>query len=208
MYAFGGFLDINFRHYDFFLGRDNAKNFFRNYFSFEYKKDKDDPSANIIHPIHESWTDEMIETFKQTGDDGKIYLPIIPDMNLLKERKTGNEKNKWDYSVKTKPVYDPTVLFEQRAAIEDRFEKILDIIKGTLVHKNAATKNTETGKWMDKYYHSTWFDKAKGFLFNKILTGGFNASKPGLARNVAEMAVKYVLTDLDRKGFLKKVGDK
>lgn len=208
VYAFGGFLDINFRHYDFFLGRDNAKNFFRYYFSFEYKKDSDDPSANIVHPIHQSWTDEMIETFKQTGSDGKIYLPIIPDMNLLKERKAGTEKNKWNYSVKTKPVYDPTALFDQRAAMEDRFEKILDIIKATLVHKNAATKNTETGKWMDKYYHSTWFDKAKGFLFNKVLTGGFNASKPGLARNVAEMAVKYVLTDLDRKGFLKKVGDK
>lgn len=27
--AFGGFLDISFRHYDFFLGRDNAKNYVR-----------------------------------------------------------------------------------------------------------------------------------------------------------------------------------
>jgi len=207
VYAFGGFLDINFRHYDFFLGRDNAKNFYRYYFSFEYTKDVNNPSASIIHPIHESWTDEMIDMFKQTGPDGKTYLPVIPDMNLLKERKTGSEKNKWDYSVKTKPIYDPTPLFDQRGAIEDRFEKILDIVKAALVHKNASTKNTETGKWMDKYYHSTWFDKVKGYLFNRVLTGGFNTAKPGLARNAAEMAVKYVLTDLDEKGFLKRVED-
>jgi hypothetical protein len=206
--AFGGFLDINFRHHDFFLGRNNAENFFRYYFSFEYKKDNANPSASVIHPIHQSWTDEMIAAFKQTGPDGKTYLPVIPDMNLLKERKTGNEKNKWDYAVKTRPMYDPTALFDQRGAIEDRFEKILDIIKAALVKKNASTKNTETGKWMDKYYHSTWFDRAKGFLFNRILTGGFKASKPGLARNVAELAVKWVLTDLDEKGFLKKVDDK
>jgi hypothetical protein len=205
--AFGGFLDIEFRHHDFFLGRDNSRNFFRYYFAFEYKKDSANPSANIIHPIHQSWTDEMVEAFKQTGPDGKTYLPIIPDMNLLKERKTGTEKNRWDYSVKTRPMYDPTALFDQRKAMEDRFEKILDIIKATLVSKNASTKNTETGKWMDKYYHSTWFDKVKGYLFNRALTGGFNASKPGLARNVAEMAVKYVLTDLDKKGFLKRVED-
>ncbi len=104
-------------------------------------------------------------------------------------------------------MYDPTALFDQRGAMEDRFEKILDIIKAALVSKNASTKNTETGKWMDKYYHSTWFDKVKGFLFNRVLTGGFNASKPGLARNVAELAVKWVLTDLDEKGFLKRVED-
>jgi hypothetical protein len=149
----------------------------------------------------------MIDMFKQTGPDGKTYLPVIPDMNLLKERKTGSEKNKWDYSVKTKPIYDPTPLFDQRGAIEDRFEKVLDIVKAALVHKNASTKNTETGKWMDKYYHSTWFDKVKGYLFNRVLTGGFNTAKPGLARNAAEMAVKYVLTDLDEKGFLKRVED-
>ena len=205
--AFGGFLDIEFRHHDFFLGRDNAENFFRYYFAFEYKKDIANPSASIIHPIHQSWTEEMVEVFKQAGPDGKTYLPIIPDMNLLKERKTGTEKNKWDYSVKTRPMYDPTALFDQRKAMEDRFEKILDIIKATLVSKNESTKNTETGKWMDKYYHSTWFDKVKGYLFNRVLTGGFNTAKPGLARNVAEMAVKYVLTDLDKKGFLKRVED-
>jgi hypothetical protein len=92
--------------------------------------------------------------------------------------------------------------------MEDRFEKILGIAKATLVHKSGETKNTEVGKWMDKYYHSTWLDRVKGFFINKALNGGFSLTKPGLARNVTEMAVKWVLTDLDKKGFLKKVNEK
>ena len=205
--AFGGFLDIEFRHHDFFLGRDNSRNFFRYYFAFEYKKDIANPSASIIHPIHQSWTEEMVEAFKQAGPDGKTYLPIIPDMNLLKERKTGTEKNKWDYSVKTRPMYDPTALFDQRQAMEDRFEKILGIAKETVGKKSDETKNTEVGKWMDKYYHSSLWDKIKGFVINKGFNIIFSGTKPGLARNVTEMAVKWVLTDLDKKGFLKRVED-
>ena len=202
-YAFGGFLDISFRHYDFFLGRDNARNFFKFYFAFEYA-----PEKEIIHPIHRSWTPAMVGIFIQEGPEGKNYLPIIPDLNLLKDKMTGTVRKKWDYAIKDRPVFDPTSLFDQRKQMEDRFEKILDIIKLNLVRKSKETEDTETGKWMDKYYHVTWFDKAKGFLFNKLLNGGFSSMKGGLARNITEMAVKWVLTDLDKKNFLKKVDDK
>jgi hypothetical protein len=92
--------------------------------------------------------------------------------------------------------------------MEDRFEKILGIAKATLGKKSDETKNTEVGKWMDKYYHSNWWDKLKGFVINKGFNAIFSSTKSGLARNVTEMAVKWVLTDLDKKGFLKKVKDK
>src|SRR6185436_18633893 len=80
--AFGGFLDIDFRHHDFFLGRDNARNFFRTYFTLEYNEAK-----GIIHPIHKDWSKEMRELFKMPGKDGSIYLPIIPDLYFLKQKK-------------------------------------------------------------------------------------------------------------------------
>ncbi len=47
--AFGGFLDVNFRHYDFFLGRDNARNYFRYYFSFEFPEKKTLFILFIVH---------------------------------------------------------------------------------------------------------------------------------------------------------------
>ena len=150
--AFGGFLDMGFRHYDFFLGRDNARSYIRSYFSFEYFTDAEHPENNIIHPIHRSWTPAMIETFKMTGkEDGKTYLPIIPDLHILGEIKaTGARRDPFAYSIQQKPKYNPVPLFQMRQAMEDRFEKILNISKQRLQQKDADTKDTLLGKWMDK----------------------------------------------------------
>lgn len=204
-YAFSGFLDINFRHYDFFLGRDNAKNFFRYYFSFEYKKDESNPAANIIHPIHRNWTEEMIEMFKQTNIDGKTYLPIIPDMNLLRDKMSGINRPKWDYAVKQRPVFDPESLFALRIPMEDRFERILDIVKKHMVTKSKANENSETARWLDKYYHKSWRSKLVGIFWRDILYLGYSIAKSGLARKATEMVFKWIFTDLEKKGFLKKM---
>src|SRR5690606_33184633 len=75
--AFAGLMDIGFRQHDYFLGRNNARNFLRFYFSLPY-----DPKANIVHPIHQNWTKEMVNAFLITKE-GQTYLPIIPDLNLL-----------------------------------------------------------------------------------------------------------------------------
>jgi len=205
--AFGGFLDINFRHYDFFLGRDNARNYFRYYFSFEYFKDANDPAKDIIHPIHRNWTAEMREAFKVTGKDGKTYLPIIPDMNILLEKKAGGIRSPFEYTIPVKPKYDPTQLFEMRQQMEDRFEKILDLCKSKLQGRGSETQIGETEKWMDKYYHKNRWDRIKGWFINKGFNAIFSMTKGGLARNITEMAVKWILTDLDKKDLLKKTGD-
>lgn len=204
--SFGGFLDVAFRHYDFFLGRDNARNYFRYYFSFEYFKDDKNPGNNIIHPIHKSWTPEMIEIFKVTGkDDKKTYLPIIPDLNILKEIKINKQKkDPFDYSITDKPKYNPVALFSTRQLMENRFEKILDISKIRLQKQNKETKNALLTKWMDKYYHKTWWDNLKGWVINKSFNGIFSATKGGVARNLCEMAVKWVLADLEEKDLLQK----
>jgi hypothetical protein len=202
--AFGGFLDINFRHYDFFLGRDNARNYFRYYFSFEYSP-HEDPEKHVVHPIHAAWTDKMIETFKVTGKDGKTYLPIIPDLNILNETKSGQKRSPFEYSISSRPQFEPTSLFELRAHMEQRFEKILDVCKARLVTKEKETQNEKTADWMDKYYHVTWWDVFKGWMIKKSFNIIFFLTKAGLARNLTEMAVRWVLTDLEKRGFLKDV---
>lgn len=202
--AFGGFLDIKFRHYDFFLGRDNARNYFRYFFSFEYTIDENDSQKSVIHPIHSSWTPEMVEIFKVTGKDGKTYLPIIPDLNILEEKKAGNLRNPFEYSIPNRPQYDPLELFNLRQQMENRFEKILDISKLKLTQKSNAAKNIETEKWMNKYYHKSWFDNVKGWIINKSFNLIFSVTKGGLARNITQMALKWVLSDLEKKKFLKK----
>lgn len=203
--AFGGFLDVQFRHYDFFLGRDNSRNYFRYYFSFEYTVDTANPEKSIIHPIHRSWTAEMVETFKVTSKDGKTYLPIIPDLNILQEKKlTGEKIDPFKYSVEEKPKYDPMQFFLIREQMKNRFEKILDIAKLKIDEKNNEIKNTETGKWMDKFYRKTWWGSVKGWAINKAINIIFSMTKKGVASSITEMATKWVLTDLEKKQLLKK----
>jgi hypothetical protein len=203
--AFGGFLDVQFRHYDFFLGRDNARNYFRYYFSFEYTVDTANPEKSIIHPIHRPWTAEMVEMFKVTSKDGKTYLPIIPDLNILQEKKlTGDKRDPFKYSIEEKPKYDPMQFFLIREQMKNRFEKILDIAKLKIDQKNNEIKNTETGKWMDKFYRKTWWGSVKGWAINKAINIIFSMTKKGVASGITEMATKWVLTDLEKKQLLKK----
>ena len=203
--AFGGFLDIQFRHYDFFLGRDNARNYFRYYFSFEYFRDDEHPEKNIIHPIHRSWDQDMIDVFKVTGKDGKTYLPIVPDLNILQETKlTGGKRDPYKYSIDEKPKYDPKQFFLIRQQMKNRFTKILEIAKRKAREKNNQTKNIETDKWMDKFYHKSWWDKMIGHIINGAINAIFYVTKRGLARNITEVAAKWVLADLEKKQMLEK----
>ena len=202
--AFGGFLSLDFRHYDFFLGRDNARNYYRYYFSFEYRPHPD-PAKNIVHPIHKVWTNEMIALFTITGKDGKTYLPIIPDLNILRERKLfGEQRSPFEYSVTVKPKYNPVSLFNLREQMEDRFERIIEIAKSKAMKKSAAVEGTETDSWMDKYYHKSLWDRFKGWIISTGFRIIFRATKSGIARMITEIAVKWVLTDLDKKGMLEK----
>ncbi len=208
--AFGGFLDINFRHYDFFLGRDNARNYYRYFFSFEYHKDDMDPSKNIIHPIHQSWTPEMVEIFSVPGPakDGKIYLPIIPDLNILLEIKAGGKRGKLDYSVKERPAYDPTILFGMKEAMEDRFVRILEISKQRLETKKRKARKSETAKWMNKYFHSSLWGKIAAIFISMGIDLMFRLTKRTLAKKITSFTIQLILADLEEKQFLKKFSDR
>ncbi|MEP6673940.1 MAG: hypothetical protein ABJA78_02250 [Ferruginibacter sp.] len=203
--AFGGFLNKEFRHYDFFLGRDNAKNYLRYFFSFEYTVDETQPEKSIIHPIHNCWTPAMVELFKITGKDGKTYLPIIPDMNILKEINHAQEKaDPFEYSVKDKPLYDPVALFEMREQMNERFARILDIVKKKKKEKDAQGKYKETGRWMEVYYHKNLAKRIAGWFTDKLLNLGFILFKQGIARNISELTVRWILSDLEKRNLLKK----
>lgn len=88
-----------------------------------------------------------------------------------------------------------------------RFKKILTIVRARVGSKKKESQNTEASKWLNKYYHTSWMDKAINFIKDKLLDVGFYLAKPRLARNMAEMAIKWVLMDLDKKNFLKKVDE-
>ncbi len=198
--AFGGFLDKSFRHHDFFLGRDNARNFFRNYFVFEYRKDTDPAKCNI-HPIHEHWTPEMVEMFK-VERKGVTFLPIIPDINMVIEKQTKGMISPFVYSVKHKPKFDPRELFEHRARIERRFERILTLVKEKNDRVTKANLAPVTDRWLEKYYHESGWDKYKGELIGKLFNRIFDAVKGGLSRKITRAIMRSILTDLEKMDLL------
>lgn len=197
--AFGGFLDIKFRVHDFFLGRNNARNFVQYFGSFPYE-----PEHDNVHPIHENWTEEMIERFKikrKIKGEIRIFLPIIPDLNLLIENKKSGE-DRYVYTYKDKPKYNPKKLFALKDAMYKRFRKILD--KGVESFggskKDSNTPISDT--WIKLEFKRNWVQR-RGDAFKSTVVGWFEAPvKKAIAKILSKFIIKMVLEDLEEMDIL------
>lgn len=114
--GFGGFLDIEFRKHDFFLGRNNAKNFLRAFFMLELDKQN-------RHPLFEDLNDESINMFKRETNN-KMYFPIIPDLNYIKDNERGHT-NPYYYTVDDFPKLKPDYFRKIQPGLKNRVKKIL-----------------------------------------------------------------------------------
>jgi hypothetical protein len=92
--GFGGFLDVEFRKHDFFLGRDNARNFLRAFLMLEY-------DTRDTHPLFEHLSSDSLNTFKRKIGE-RIYFPIIPDINYVWDKEAG-DTNPFKYTVEEFP---------------------------------------------------------------------------------------------------------
>jgi hypothetical protein len=227
--GFGGFLDIKFRQHDFFLGRNNARTFFRYYFSFPYYRDESDPSKNDIHPIHRNWTNEMVEAFK-IEKDGAVYLPIIPDMNILIEQATNIRKGPYDYDIADLPMYDPQKLFGIQDQMKKRFSRILKVVQSRdfsaqiqerkeyemsqlpeRQQKMLKEKEQEmnermavANEWIEREYSPSLLSRIGSFFSKPFIALGISIGRGIAAKAMTRKAVKAVLNDLAEKGLLKK----
>lgn len=132
--AFAGLLDIKFREHDFFLGRNNARNFIRFFFSFSFEQE---PAKR--HPIHRDWTPAMISKFMirkkvyKIIDGKKVetienFLPIIPDINFLLEKTNDIGDRRFEFDIPEIPAYDPRRLFKMQPLIKKRILKIMSAL--------------------------------------------------------------------------------
>ncbi len=117
--GFGGFFDIEFRMHDYFLGRDNAKNIIRSFFSLEYNPEN-------LHPLFENLPQEAIDTFRlqPKNKGGKRYFPLIPDLKLLEK---DVEKNPFNYYYKNFPLVNVNSIENLRAPMKNRLKAILKV---------------------------------------------------------------------------------
>lgn len=206
--AFAGLLDIGFRQHDFFLGRNNARNFFRYFFSFPYNEEK-----NVMHPIHRTWTKEMREAFAFTkSKSSQQYLPIIPDIQIMLEPKPRDAKQRYEYSIPNIPPYDADRLFGLRAVMTKRFLKILELVKDRKAGKKSPVPLTEA--WVEQHTKKGWWQDLKSWVMRGLLNFAYKKAKEPVAEKITNAAIKMILTDLEKANTLappapeKKIPDK
>ncbi|MFK7833759.1 MAG: patatin-like phospholipase family protein [Winogradskyella sp.] len=115
--GFGGFLDIEFRKHDFFLGRDNARNFLRGFLFLEC--DREDPN-NLFYGVSDSAIEDFQRKIEQADGSEKIYMPIIPDVSKL----TG-DTNPSKYEVEEFPKFKVEAFRALKKPIKKRIKAIL-----------------------------------------------------------------------------------
>jgi hypothetical protein len=186
MGGFSGFIDIKFRHHDFYLGRDNARNFIRAFLSLPYN-DGTNGSKIDIHPIHQSWTEEQRKKFKITlkiNGEEKDYLPIIPDMNmLLKDIDSKSERLK--YTIPNPPQITKDELNKLKGPLKKRTKKIVDL----LLFKKKGSKS-----WWKKFLLAV-----PKLLFRFILKILRNIG----VKFVTNTAIEYLYHELGKAYFIK-----
>ncbi|MBL7763897.1 MAG: patatin-like phospholipase family protein [Chitinophagaceae bacterium] len=217
--AFGGLLDISFRQHDFFLGRLNARNFYRTFFSFPCEvaitqdsngEDVYTINTSTCHPIHKDWTSDMIKMFKRPGKEkGTVLLPIVPDLYMLKEKFNGGEEPSPFEKAVPWPQYDAGKLFALKGKLQQRAKKMLELTyeKMTAEEKEKG-KNPVSKAWMNKYYRTNLWTKFTGWIGNGILGLLFKWKKNSIAGRMAKAAIEWILKDLEQKGLLKNKGMK
>ncbi len=141
--GFGGFIDIEFRKHDFFLGRDNARNFLRGIMFMEY--DETNPN-NLFHGVSDEAVEKFGRKIKQEDGTKKTFMPIIPDVSKLDPNDDSNPSR---YTVQDFPKFNKQAFRKLERPIRSRTKAIL----------KAELKGKMSG-WLWRL--------GKGFVINKL----------------------------------------
>lgn len=206
--AFGGFLSKEFRHHDYFLGRNNARNFFQYFFSLEY-----DPDNGRVHPIHANWSQDMIHILKveSPAGSGRFFLPIVPDMNLvlMSQQPGGVPKDHFRfYDFPKMPRYKAERLMKLKPEITERINELLILANKRLkeekekkIDLNQAEKK-KLENLLKQLLGKNWIQRrvadVGGWFTNRIIDIGIASKK----KDLADATIEYILTDLAEKGLL------
>ncbi|MFT5891201.1 MAG: hypothetical protein ACI9Y7_001302 [Dokdonia sp.] len=184
--GFGGFLDIEFRKHDFFLGRDNARNFLRAFFSLEYNE------ANP-HPLFKDLTEEAKEIFmKESKDDQGVehsYFPIIPDILFIQAKKD-KKTNPFEYEIEDFPQIREGYFESIEASLKNRIRIILDYeVKGYLEQES-------------KKEYTSFFKKIKGKLISKTKRIFIKRFKKFLIKFLTQKTISVMKKDFVKRKMM------
>ncbi len=126
--GFGGFFSKKFREHDFLLGRRNCQKFLRDHYSIPVEVVKDGTEIkkiNIDHPIlkfgYSEISNKDIYDKYICKENGKHYLPLIPDVRVAEENGKTVIKYKGSFE-EGKPEY-PSIKLSYLLSLESLAKK-------------------------------------------------------------------------------------
>jgi predicted acylesterase/phospholipase RssA len=204
--AFGGLFSEAFREHDYQLGRANMRNFIGHWFRLPYE-------ASERHPMHQEWSQEALECFGFTdAQDGKRYVPIIPDFSVLTAR--GSKDYRFnDYGSPPAHQLPVAVLKDLRKPM---YARVKALIKDELQERSRpASKRvrSDTDRGSQKrdtvraFYDSVYanrgaVDAMLGSLGAWVGRQAFRLAPRVLSNNLSSALMKRIIKDLAERELL------
>jgi hypothetical protein len=190
--GFGGFFSKKFREHDFYLGRRNCQRFLQHYFSVPI-------SANnpIINFGYNGIADQFIYT-----DNEIQFLPVIPDIRVIKNVETG------EYSI-VKPSEEeespyPQISLRYLMSLEEKVQKRVKCLMDNITNVQEVEKNKEEGiPVLKKIRKKSGLRKLSGIIVTPLTNAYINIGKRFAKGPLAQNFIDTVITDMYKRGLLK-----
>lgn len=205
--AFGGLFSNSFREHDFYLGRHNARNFFRYYFSLPYENEDN------CYPIHKGWDKEIVKQFlfqeKETEDGSpcRSFLPIIPDLSLLGLSEEEAKAERFDYFIKDMPKISPEKIWEMKPLLQKRVKAIVSHYSKAFSKQKPSVDLKKSSMPKDQQLVQQWLAKKQNKkkmsrLGKLVLYLIWLCKRKAIMSSISSYLLSQVIIDLASKGFL------
>jgi hypothetical protein len=198
--GFSGFFSREFRKHDYFLGRDNCRNFLRYIFSYGYPMTKENVAWDLLKPIHRKWSQEMINSFG-VESNGKLFLPLIPDFSKLEE---GDNWKFWYHTERNFPSIPLSSVMGLKSPVERRVREMVDCLTTEPATKPKLPNDDlkhKVGNVVANAYKQGFFARTTANLGKYLFAGKIINL---VVDQATQFVLKTIITEFVKKELIKK----
>jgi hypothetical protein len=192
--GFGGFFSRSFRVHDFMLGRRNCQRFIQRYLSIP---------VNVNNPILEYGYQGIMDDYLFRSDSNQAFLPIIPDIRIIKDPETDSYK-----IVKPEKEEDfpyPSVTLSYLLGLEKKMKiRFGAVLRNLMNGQDPLQATKEKNPLIQRLRKKPWYMKFLSYcLVNPMVKIAFRMGILFGKGEVAKAFINAVIEDMDKRGLLK-----
>ena len=190
--GFGGFFSKGFREHDFLLGRRNCQQFLKKYFSVPVSE------GNPILKHGYSGIEDLYKVgIKDKKTDQVIYyLPIIPDIRVIKNEETGKYSLKEAGTFEAEKYPYPEIKLSYLRGLKESLKRRIAILITNINNPKEENSKNEIVKRIRK---KKWYRKLGSEIISKVLTRAAIKYAKGM---LANKFIDSVIADMDDNELL------